>query len=81
MAKNKTISRLTTFDNPYNPFTDFDKWFVYDSTRYNSSALVARISDLFFSDVEDEDEQNEKAIDEIIKFDPGNLYRKVKMVI
>jgi hypothetical protein len=79
MENTKTLCRLTTFDNPWNPFTDFYKWFVYDSIRYNSSGLVARIADTFFSDVEDENERNEEAIDQIMKFDPGNLYRKVKI--
>lgn len=70
---------LTTVDNPYNPFTDWDKWFMYDNDAgYNSCAYLARVahtSDVL-SDSENEDEIN-RAIDEIIRYDPFNLYAKV----
>ena len=70
---------LTTVDNPYNPFTDFDKWLSYDNDAgYCSCAYLARIahtSDVL-SDSENEDEIN-RAIDEIIRYDPFNIYMKV----
>lgn len=36
---------LTTFDNPYNPFTQFSKWFLFDTEKgYNSCAYLGRIA-------------------------------------
>ena len=71
---------LTTVDNPYNPFIDFDSWFMYDvSQGYNSCGYLARIA--LTSDSLSDSEYNaeiERAIDEIIKYDPLNIYRKVK---
>ena len=47
----KTISMLTTIDNPFDPFEDFASWFVFDSKEgYNSCGLLsikAETSDLF----------------------------------
>lgn len=70
---------LTTVDNPYNPFDQWDKWLMYDNDAgYNSCAYLARIAHTSdeLSDSENEDEIN-RAIDEIIKYDPFDLYRKV----
>ena len=76
-----TECRLSTVDNPYNPFTQYDSWFLYDVEKgYNSSALLARVIDsnpsLYNQDVDDEDIEN--AIDSIIKNDFMNLYIKVR---
>ena len=36
---------LTTYDNPYNPFQDFTKWFLWDTEKgYNSCAYLARVA-------------------------------------
>lgn len=70
---------LTTIDNPFNPFDQFDSWLQYDLDKgYNSCAYldrIARTSDQL-SDSENDDEI-ERAIDEIIKFDFMNVYLKV----
>lgn len=70
---------LTTVDNPFNPFTDFDKWYLFDIEKnYNSCAYLGRIARV--SDAMTEDERNvetERAIDEIIENDFLNMYRKV----
>ena len=70
---------LTTVDNPFNPFTDFDKWYLFDIEKnYNTCAYLGRIART--SDAMTEDERNaetERAIDEIIKNDFLNMYRKV----
>lgn len=70
---------LTTHDNPYNPFTQFNQWFLFDTEKgYNSCAYlgrIARTSDQL-SD-EENDAEVERAIDEIIKYDPFNIYKKL----
>jgi len=75
-----TRSMLTTFDNPYDPFKQFDSWLMYDNDRgYNSCSRlgrIARTSDQL-SDEENE-EEIERAIDEIIKYDFMNIYKKIK---
>lgn len=70
---------LTTKDNPFDPFTDFDQWFLYDVQHgYNTCEYLSRIcktSDSL-SDFENYVEI-ERAIDEIIKFDFLEIYKKV----
>ena len=35
---------LSTIDNPYNPFTQYDEWFAWDAAAgYHSPGLLARI--------------------------------------
>ena len=70
---------LTTVDNPYNPFDQFTQWLLFDKEKgYNTCEYLARIVNL--SDDLSEKESNEaieRAMDEIIKFDPLNIYKKV----
>ena len=71
---------LTTFDNPYDPFDQFTLWFMFDVEKgYNTCGYLARIVNLSddFSESE-ENEEIERAIDEIIKYDFMNIYKKVK---
>ena len=71
--------RLTTIDNPFDPFTQFDEWFLFDTEKgYNSCSKLDRIVNLTdeMSDVE-VDEEIERAIDEIVKHDFLNIFKKV----
>lgn len=70
---------LTTFDNPFDPFEQFDQWFLFDVEKgYNSSAYLARIVRLSDEFTQKEmNEEIERAIDEIIKYDFMNIYKKV----
>ena len=70
---------LSTIDNPFNPFTDFVSWFMFDIEKgYNCCSYLARIVNL--SDdmsQQEEDEEIERAIDEIIELNPVPIYIKV----
>ena len=71
---------LTTIDNPYDPFNDFTSWYMYDVEHgYNSCSYVARIAKTSEQFTEKENnEEIERAIDEIILHDFLNIYVKVK---
>ena len=65
-------SMLTTFDNPFNPFTEFDRWWKEDLLLgHDCCGLLANESNV--SDVSS-DEVNDKAIIEamerIVKREP-----------
>lgn len=71
---------LSTIDNPYDPFDNFSSWYMYDvESGYNSCAYLARIAKTSdqFTDAEN-NEEIERAIDEIIQYDFRNIYVKVK---
>lgn len=70
---------LTTYDNPYDPFTEYEAWFVYDAEHgYNTPGYIARIAVLSDAMSDEEvSEEIERAQDEIIRYDPFGIYRKV----
>ena len=70
---------LTTFDNPFDPFEQFTSWFMFDVEKgYNSCGYLARIAKISDDMSEEEvDRETERAIDEIILYDPLNIYKKV----
>lgn len=75
----QTPCALTTKDNPFNPFEDFDEWFLYDLEKgYQCCERVAK-----FSHVTNKMTQNEvnieveRAINEILKYDFTKNYTKV----
>lgn len=73
--------RLTTRDNPYDPFTQFDEWYAYDTAHgYNTCAYLARISEVSEGLSETINNMSiEEAIDEIIRIDVLGLYKKVTL--
>lgn len=74
---------LTTIDNPYDPFEQFTQWFLFDEEKgYHSTSYlgrIARTSDQL-SDREN-DEEIERAIDEIIRYNPLGIYKKVRKIV
>lgn len=80
---------ITTHDNPYDPFDDFVKWYMFDCieaqakigdeiiTGLNTCSYLARLANTSdqLSDYENSLEI-ERAIDDMIRLNPG-LYKKV----
>jgi hypothetical protein len=70
---------LTTVDNPYDPFTQFDEWFTFDRDHgYDTPSYLARI--VRSSDELSEADQElaiDNAIDEILEFNVLGVYIKV----
>jgi hypothetical protein len=70
---------LTTVDNPFDPFKDFDEWNSFDTAAgYHTMAYLARIvkSSHELSDT-DQSLAIELAIDEIVSENILGIYRKV----
>lgn len=75
----RPIVALTTHDNPFDPFEQFESWFMYDVGKgYNTCGYLGRIARTSEQLSEDENnEEIERAVDEIIKYDFRNIYKKV----
>jgi len=74
------VSMLTTIDNPYDPFTQWDEWFLFDmQAGYNSPGMVARIAKLSNElTPAQENKAIEDAIDEIVKYNVIGVWTKVQ---
>lgn len=72
------VAMLTTIDNPFDPFTQFDQWFAFDlEKKHNCCSLVARIAKTAPEFTENETSAEiERAIDEILLFDYEGIYKK-----
>lgn len=70
---------LTTTDNPFDPFTQWDEWYAFDESKgYHTCAYLARItrsSDELSQT--DEELAIETAIDEIVKLNVLGIYKKI----
>ena len=80
MAGKEPIVAISTIDNPYDPIDQPDEWFATDiQLGHNSCNYLARIAHT--SDAMTDGEKMaevERAIDEILKYDPLHIYIKVK---
>ena len=70
---------VTTTDNPFNPFDDFINWHLFDTEKgYYTSSKLARLTNLKEEMTQiEENEEVERAVDELIKIDPLDIYIKV----
>lgn len=67
---------LSTVDNPYDPRTDWNEWFAFDTAHgYHTCGLLARFVSSSSFDEEFEREEIENAIDRILTFDGTNFYQ------
>lgn len=73
------VAMLTTIDNPYDPFVQFEEWYAFDTGKgYNSCSYLDRIANTS-NDLSDTEYNAhiEQAIDEIVELDLLGLYKKV----
>ena len=74
-----TVWMLTTVDNPYDPFTQFDEWNNYDMMLgYHTCSYLARIAKI--SDEMSEADQTsviQNAIDSILEENVSGMWIKV----
>lgn len=70
--------KLTTFDNPFNPFVDFKSWYMFDCEKgHNTCSRIARL-------INEDSEMTEKEVEEerlrvinfILKYDFEGKYFK-----
>ena len=76
MAK---VTMLTTVDNPFDPFEQFNSWFMFDCEKgYNSYGKLMRLAEISedMSSVE-YDNAIEKAIDRLIEIDFLDIFKKI----
>ena len=72
-------SMLSTIDNPYDPFTQYDDWYGYDESKgYHTCAYLARVTNTS-NELSDADYYAaiDEAIDEILKYDLLGIYIRV----
>ena len=70
---------LTTLDNPYDYFTQFDEWYAFDISKgYNTCNYLARIA-LTSTDMSDSDYEKavEDAVDDIVRLNITGNYKKI----
>lgn len=71
---------LTTIDNPFSPFTQFDRWRAYDvQAGYYTLEYLARIAHTS-NELSDSDNLSiiDDAINEIVSINALGIYRKVR---
>jgi hypothetical protein len=74
---------LTTVDNPYSPFEQFDDWFAYDTSKgYHSLPYLARVCKQS-NELSETDQiiENNRAILEIVQFNLLGIYKKVEQEV
>ena len=71
---------ITTKDNPFNPFDQFDEWLAFDKEKgYDSLERVARLVRLSDDMTEEEvDLEFERAIDRLVEIDFLDIFEKFR---
>ena len=73
---------VTTFDNPFDPFTDFNEWCSYDcQLGYNTCALIDRVYNAFLDSNEIDEVESEllrvESMKRIVSLMP-NVYKLIR---
>jgi len=73
------LAMLSTIDNPYNPFTQFDDWYAFDTRKkYYTLSFLARVAVVSHNTSEaDQMLSIQNAIDEIVTDNVQGNYIKV----
>lgn len=74
-----SVHMLTTVDNPFNPWTNYDEWLAFDEDHeYYTNALLARVV-LSSDDISDADQSVaiENGIKEIISENVSGINRAI----
>ena len=77
------VSMITTIDNPFDPFEQFDAWYAFDVQKgYNTCDYLARLS---YTSSElsalDQLQAVDRAIDQIVSLNLQGIYKKVKRTL
>ena len=71
---------LTTIDNPYNPFVNYEQWMLYDKEKgYDTSERLMRIASGYMFEGMSQVEQDaavDRAMDDLIAIDILNVFVK-----
>ena len=70
---------LTTIDNPYDPYEQFEQWFAFDTEKgYNTCGILERVAHTS-DELSPEDNRIEinNAVDRIVLNDPTGLFKRV----
>lgn len=73
------VTMVTTSDNPYDPFTQFDQWYAFDTLQgYNTCSYLARLAKTS-PDLSPMDQAIavEEAVDSIVEMNLLGIYKKV----
>jgi hypothetical protein len=67
---------ITTFDNPYNPFDEFNLWLMFDKEKgYNSCERMMRLANITEDMTQIEiDAECDRAMDRLIELDFTNTF-------
>lgn len=70
---------LSTIDNPYSPFTQYEDWEAYDLMKgYNTNSYLARIAKTSDSLTDEENEAEiDRAMKEIVELNVLGVHRIV----
>ena len=69
---------ITTFDNPYNPFDEFNLWLMFDKEKgYNSCERMMRLANITEDMTQIEiDAECDRAMDRLIELDFTNTFTR-----
>jgi hypothetical protein len=79
MTDSNSEIMLTTVDNPFNPFTEYDEWYAFDQQMgYNTPAFLDRVAITSY-DLSEPDQARaiEDAIDQIVEENVSGMWVKV----